>query len=231
MIPSEERLRIAIPIVAGALGIVALFGAVASMYFGWHLGVNGDSDQVAATNDVIAALSLVLALIAAVIAVLAYLASSGRPKLSAKFMFWNAHDKQPVVWASPPDADNYRRKSPGHKSGLGEVWLVNSSQYAARHPGVKVRLEGVWGLGIPEDPPGWTILDFQHQKGAVELMWDGGADTIIHGEWEHKIGTLNLCNVEFEGRPALIVTVVADGVPPREERFEIKLVTFPSDTH
>ncbi|WP_269857944.1 hypothetical protein [Streptomyces sp. RPT161] len=218
----DLRVWIAIlTVVAVAVGPGALCGVA---FGGWKFGLHTD-DQVAIINTVIAAASWLLVAVAGVVALLAYLAASGRPDLSIEITFNFSFPNQPVFLArEDPDSEGWLQIR-SYKQTRATVTLHNASVYAAKNPGVRIEFEGLYGMAEP--PSGWNAVLFVTTVGIQALQWDGGTDSIVHGQWSRALPALDLDGMRLAqaGKDgALVVTLAADGMPPVRSRMPVRVL-------
>lgn len=92
-----------------------------------------------------------------------------------------------------------------------------------KNPGVRIQLEGLGSLGPQE---GWQTVTFATSVGITAIQWDGGTDSIVHGQWSRALPALDFSDVceLFPGGTALIVTIVADGVAPLVRRLPVRVL-------
>jgi hypothetical protein len=204
--------------------VLAVFGSFA---WNWTYGLPIDNNtKITAVNSVVAIASLVVVTLAGVVAVLAYAIASGKPELRATVQFEFSEPNAPrFVLEDEPGGISHLWPLRSFKQLLGQVTLENSSRYAARNPGVRIKFDGIGSL---RDLPGWDTVTFTHMVGVTEIQWDGGADRMIHGEWSRKLPTVNLFGtswIKHVENPTMTVTLVADGLSPKSTVYPIRLIT------
>jgi hypothetical protein len=201
-------------IVLGA-GPVCLIG---TGIWGWKLGLHTE-DRVAIVNTVIAAASWLLVAVAGIVALLAYRDASGRPDLQIEITFNFSFPNEPVFLAADAVTPDQHRQVESYKQVWATVTLNNTSLYAAKNPGVRVELEGLNGIG-PQS--GWDA-ELVHMLGIRSIQWEGGTESIVHGEWSRTLPALDFTGLtELDaGNAALVVTLVADGSAPVRTRMPV----------
>jgi hypothetical protein len=203
----------------------SLFTVVGSYVWNWRYGLPVRNDTKMATINTVAVLAtLIVAVLAGIVAIAAYAIASGQPDLDAVIRFEFSEPNSPRFYlARDPGEDPSHWPLESFKQLTGRVTLTNRSRYAARNPGIRIRFDGISGLG---DIPGWDTAVFTHMVGVTEIQWDGGADRMIHGEWSRNLPGINLFGASWLrhlGTPTMTVTVVADGVSPRSRVYPIVL--------
>ncbi|MEU8952077.1 hypothetical protein [Streptomyces sp. NPDC048489] len=210
-------------LVTVAVGTVIVLGATLG---GWKLGLHTD-DRAIIVNTALVIDTCMLTAVAAVLALLAYRAATGIPSLDIAITFNFSFPNEPVFEAASGDddeviGDEWRRIA-SYKQSWATVTLTNSSAYAAKNPGVRIQLEGLGGLG---EHQGWEQVSFVTSVGTTQIQWDGGTDSIVHGQWSRTLPTLNLADVRelVPGGTALVVTIVADGITPIVKRLPVRIL-------
>lgn len=208
-------------VIGTAVVIVVSLGLVVAAYAGWTVGL-GTHDRAVTVVAALTAGALFAGLIAAILALAAYWSASGTPDLSVEITFPFSKPNAPVFRADPPRADDGLIPIPAFKQVYGRVVVRNASDYAARNPGVRIRLHG---LVHRHADPGWTTVLLVNGGGVIESQWDGGADEIIHGGWERVLPPYVMSGSFFiPGQEASMeVTVVADGVAPRTTFIPVRM--------
>jgi hypothetical protein len=181
-------------------------------YLGCTFGL-GTHDKSTLVTVALTADALFFGFVAAVLALAAYWAASGQPRLHVDLQMKYSEDNQPVLLLdeSKDYAWTYIDAEPEFRARLV---VRNTSDYAARNPTVVVKLRGV---ALLVNAPGWEIVRRANAGGVAELLWDGGADRMIHGR-----GVRTLPSLTFNGalilpearRVELEATLFADGIKP-----------------
>jgi hypothetical protein len=98
--------------------------------------------------------------------------------------------------------------------------VVNTTKYAARNPGLRIRFDGLLFNGLPA---GWTSVErWGEWNGLKAIQWDGGTENIVHGKWSRTLPILGFNEIiPITDEPTLVVTVVADGCAPKEFKFPL----------
>ncbi|MFE9601989.1 hypothetical protein [Streptomyces hokutonensis] len=187
----------------------------------WKLGLHTE-DRVAVVNTVIAAASWLLVAVAGVVALLAYRDASGRPDLHIEITFNFSFPNEPVFLAGDAVTPDQHRQIEAFKQVSATVTLSNASLYAAKNPGVRIELEGLNDIG---QQSGWQD-EWVHMLGIHSLQWEGGTESIVHGEWSRTLPALDFTGLtELDpGNAALVVTLVADGVAPARTRMPVRFL-------
>jgi hypothetical protein len=208
-----------VTLAAAVTGAVLVVGSTVG---GWTLGL-GTHDRVAIANTALVIYTCLLTAVAAFVALLAYLAATGRPALDIEITFNFSFPNEPVFLSAPSEEGDWGRKILGFKQAIARVTLQNKSVYAAKNVGVRVELKGLGGLG---DQEGWQPVDFVTTVGVTAIQWDGGTDSIVHGQWSRALPALDFSDVLELGRDdtALVVTLVADGVAPLSRRLPVRIL-------
>lgn len=204
-----------------ALVIAVSVGLVVAAYAGWTVGL-GTHDRGVTVVAALTAGALFAGLIAAILALAAYWSASGTPDLSVEITFPFSEPNAPVFRVDPPrDGDGWI-PIPAFKQVYGRVVVRNASSYAARNPGVRIRLHGLAHLS---ESPGWTRTMYANMVGVIECQWDGGADGMIHGGWERVLPEYVMSGSYFiPGQQATMeITVVADGMSPRTTIVPVRI--------
>ncbi|MGW0412991.1 hypothetical protein ACWDZX_17070 [Streptomyces collinus] len=209
---------------AVAIGTVIVLGAA----FGkWKLGLHTD-DRAVIVNTALVIDTCILTAVAAFLALLAYRSATGLPSLDVAITFNFSFPNEPVFVVASDDDDGAsngeQRRIADFKQSLATVTLTNSSTYAAKNPGVRIELEGLGGLG---EQPGWEPVAFVTTVGMTQLQWDGGTDSIVHGQWSRTLPPLSFGGVEelLPGATTLVVTIVADGITPIVKRLPVRILS------
>jgi hypothetical protein len=234
-----------------ALLLASLFLILSTWFRNWHLDLPASADKVTRINTVLAVSAYTLALIGTVAAVVAYLQASGRPSLKAEIKFqelaiegltfkaraippysmpsWLAEGSVPFSRAEPFEPLIIVRSTDSPVRGinelLGEVMLLNTSNYAARNPGLRIDFDGLLFQNLIGD---WLpALYWQTGKnGYKAIQWDGGTEYIVHGKWTRTLPQLDFNEVviyRMDPPPKLVVTVVADGCKPVYREIPLKI--------
>ncbi|WP_405879453.1 hypothetical protein OG762_12865 [Streptomyces sp. NBC_01136] len=207
-----------------AVGTVIVLGATLG---GWKLGLHTD-DRAIIVNTALVIDTCILTAVAAFLALLAYRAATGLPSLDVAVTFNFSFPNEPVFVAASGDDDEAssgeQRRISNFKQSLATVTLTNSSTYAAKNPGVRIELEGLGGRG---EQPGWEQIAFVTTVGMTQIQWDGGTDSIVHGQWSRTLPRLDLGDVQelLPGATALVVTIVADGITPIVKRLPVRILS------
>jgi len=207
--------------VAGCLVPVLL--AVAGVGFGVP-GKRADAVLLVTTVAAFALVALTL-----VVALLAYRSATGRPDLDVDVGFHFSFPNEPVFSCERTAVmGSDRLQVIPYKQTWGQVTLTNRSRYAAKNPGVQIRLRGLFVDGFAVDwADGWSPVSSANQVGVYEVQWDGGADQIVHGRWSRPLPGLNVTGLTSFGgdQPTVIeVTLVADGVVPRRVTLPVAML-------
>jgi hypothetical protein len=204
--------------------VVLLAGLVVLIlaYGGWTFGL-GTHDKATTVTVALTVGAFLFGAVAILLAFFAYWSASGTPDLSVEIRFDFSEPNKPLFKVDPPDENGWV-PIPAFKQVQGHVTVRNASVYAARNPGVRIRLHG---LSRRNEDPGWTSTMFVNMLGAIEAQWDGGADEIIHGKWERVLPIFKLqgSHVLPGQTPSLEITVVADGVEPRTMMVPVQTAT------
>ncbi|MER6355678.1 hypothetical protein ABT186_28660 [Streptomyces sp. NPDC001634] len=203
-----------------AVGTAVVLGVI---FAGWTLGL-GTDDRAVLLNTALVIYTCLLTAVAAVVALLAYRASTGRPDLGIEITFNFSFPNEPVFVAEhDEDSSSERRKLQSFKQTWATVTLKNASVYAAKNPGVRIELEGLGGLG---EQPDWETVTFTGQVGITALQWDGGTESIVHGQWSRALPSLDFDGVRelVPNGTALVVTLVADGIVPVSRRLPVRIL-------
>ena len=198
------------------VGVVLLVLAYCGITFG--LG----TDKTTVVTTVLTFDALLFGGVAAVVALAAYWEASGRPELSAELLVRFSEKNEPTLLINPPTEQGsvYVSKAP-HLAA--ELVIRNASTYAARNPSVAVKLRG---MALRTTSPNWEAVTFASTVGVTELLWDGGADRMIHGLGLRKLPGFTLSEaLIIVGVPRDVeVTLFADGTEPRTTVFSVQLV-------
>ncbi len=208
-------------VVVGCLVPVLL--ALAGVGFGVP-GTRADAVVLVTTVAAFALVALTL-----VVALLAYLSATGRPDLDVDVSFHFSFPNEPVFSCERTSVmGSDRLQVTPYKQTLGQVTLSNRSRYAAKNPGVRLRLTGLFVDGFARDwADGWAPAPSVNQVGVYEVQWDGGADQIVHGRWSRRLPGLDVTGLTSVGgdQPTVLeVTLVADGVDPRTLRLPVAML-------
>jgi hypothetical protein len=189
-------------LVTACLFIATAVAIVGSVFWNWRLGLP-TRDKITIVNIVVATGAYVLVALTLIVALAAYVSANGRPDLSLVITFRLSHPNRPTfLVASNSDQPPPLRPIEESRQTEGEVVISNSSRYAARNPGVRIKLDGLGGMA-PQ--PGWTTIAQEKMTGVSELQWDGGADYIIHGRWSRALPMLNVKGMyAYEDAPPLL---------------------------
>ncbi|MBW8796375.1 MAG: hypothetical protein JF597_23090 [Streptomyces sp.] len=207
------------------LAVIAAGAAlvVGAAFAGWTLGL-GTRDRAVTVNTALVIYTCLVTAVAAIVALWAYRAATGRPALDIEITFNFSFPNEPV-FAAVHDEDDITgwRKLESFKQTWATVTLNNASAYAAKNPGVRIGLEGLGSLGPQE---GWQTVTFVSSVGITAIQWDGGTDSIVHGQWSRALPTLDFSDVRelVPGETALVVTIVADGVEPLVKRLPVRVL-------
>ncbi len=208
-------------VVAGCLVPVLL--ALAGVGFGVP-GTRADAVLLVTTVAAFALVALTL-----VVALLAYLSATGRPDLDVDVSFHFSFPNEPVFSCERTSVmGSDRLQVTPYKQTWGQVTLSNRSRYAAKNPGVRIRLRGLFVDGFTGDwADGWSPVSSANQVGVYEVQWDGGADQIVHARWSRRLPGLDVTGLTSFGadQPTVIeVTLVADDVDPRRLRLPVAML-------
>ena len=213
-------------VVTGALVGVAVLAVVGSAFEGWQYGLP-THDRTVLVNTVAAVAAFILVAWGVVVALAAYVSATGTPDLSVELTFRYPFPNEPVFSLARDDeikqklTDEHQYIGP-YRQAEGQMMMKNSSKYAARNPGVRIRLDGLGGV-----PPqaGWTVVAKENMVGTIILQWDGGADYIIHGEWSRMLPALDVRGMyAFTKAPAFIIEFAADGFGPKTLKLPVKIL-------
>jgi hypothetical protein len=194
--------------------------------WGWQFGL-GHADLASRISTVVAVCAFILVAATLAVALIAYLAATGRPELQPQLQFRFSDVNMPVLEAAPPRTGEdflHRRYLANWRQTECTVRLVNSSRYSARNASVRVWLDC---LGLRRPQPDWTVLTMVNAIGPIELQWDGGADSLIHGNWSRVLPMLNFQDAyatRTDPLPEIVVTVAADGVKPTTTRIPVRIL-------
>ncbi|WP_145969002.1 hypothetical protein [Streptomyces hyaluromycini] len=207
------------------LAVIAAGAAlvVGAAFDGWTLGL-GTRDRAVTVNTALVIYTCLLTAVAAIVALWAYRSATGRPALDIEITFNFSFPNEPVFVAErDEDEVTAWRKLQSFKQTWATVTLNNASEYAGKNPGVRIQLEGLGSLGPQE---GWQTVTFVSSVGITAIQWDGGTDSIVHGQWSRALPTLDFSNVLelVPGGTALVVTIVADGVAPLVRKFPVRVL-------
>ncbi|SRR5216683_1471352 len=159
------------------------------------------TDQWAALGAVYGAGALVLAVLATVIATIAYINSTEKPRLFVH----SSMALQFQDWSLSLEIQNRGRVT-------ARFVAVKLKFIGARMtlPYANFPIDRSWRTG----PAGWD--------GAMAAYWEGGADVVIHPNWNHIIPALR-CNIEMSGsgEPSVDIEVVADEAPSFVTRLAV----------
>lgn len=199
------------------IGVVLLVLAYVGVTFG--LG----RDKATVVTAVLTFDALLFGAVAAVVALAAYWEASGKPSLSADFLMKYCDDNKPVL-AVKPRGDLAWDYIDDRPQFYAELVVHNTTEYAARNPSVRVRLRGISLLATAS---GWEVAKRANAGGMTELVWDGGADHMIHGLGIRKLPGLTFNGaLILPGAPAaeIEVTLLADGIKPTSVLIPLRLV-------
>jgi hypothetical protein len=202
-----------------ALMIVTTLAVLGTAFLGWNFGL-GRADLLTRINTVAAVSAFVLVAATLFVALIAYLAATGQPDLAVRFGAGSLRSK-PVLVMDPHGIVMGESWRPARV----QVWLLNHSRYSARNPGVKLWLVG---LSKWQPPEGWVVID-EGDTGPMVIQWDGGADQLIHGNWERMLPVLDFAGAtinfpEHKSRLDLVAYVAADGVKPTNHPSPIRVL-------
>lgn len=198
----DARTRRKLTFYGYALALVVLAGIVLGVVVSWSQSKS--DDRLAVIANWLAAGTLALAFLAGVVALQAYANASGQPDLKVR------------VYFIPVPLDDSKSE------WLTELTLTvwNDSLYAAKSPGVLLRLEGMATDSQALDP-GWSLLALK-TIGITQFQWD--SQVPIHGRTTRDIH-LDLVRLHkwhrFTDEPIAIVKLMADGYESRDVRFPV----------
>lgn len=202
--------------------ILVSVALIVEAYRGWTLGLR-THDRGVIVTVALTADALFAGLVAVVLALAAYWSASGVPKLEIEIEFPFLDQDHPGLISGRALGSDTREVQ---QSGQTHVQIVikNTSVYAARNAGVRIRFEGLGRIGMN---PAFADIEAVPRKGAIAFQWDGGADEIIHGKWERRLPTFSLeRSLLFDGEePSMEVTVVADGIQPVIRSHRLAVLT------
>lgn len=204
--------------VAIVIGAALIILAYCGMTFGM-----GTDDKAVVLANVLAFDVVMITIVAAIVALAAYWEASGKPDLSVDLLMKFCEDNQPVLCVKPRRDLNwdYIDDRPGFEA---ELVVRNVSRYAARNPSVEVMLRGV---SLLNDIPGWDVVGRANAGGATQLLWDGGADRLVHGRGLRKLPRLVFNGgLLLPGAPntEIEVTLFADGAEPVRVMIPLRLL-------
>ena len=205
-----------------ALGFVGVFGAWFFHRRVW-LPVAKTDDQLVIVGTGAAVASFFLVVMAGLVALLAYWVATGPPILGLRVVFGGSEVNRPILLAADEVGPAGELTVANTPEATAHVTITNKSIYSARNPGLRIELSGLTGLpGIAN----WAQVSSPKDGTLIAVQWDGGANFIIHGNWERELPYYNLVGVRtIPGKKhELKITVVADGVPPREWRIPVKVL-------
>jgi hypothetical protein len=151
------------------------------------------TDQWAALSSIYGAGALLLAVMATVIATIAYINSTEKPRLFLR----SSMALQFQDWSLSLEIQN---RGIVTARFLAVRLKFIGARIALPYPGFPMHAS--WRTG----PAGWD--------GASTAYWEGGADVVIHPNWDHLIPALR-CNIQALGsdEPYVDIEIVADEVP------------------
>jgi hypothetical protein len=228
-------------------GSVVALGSVVTIVGVWignfKFDLPSGADKVTRINTAVAVSAYIAAIIAALFALVAYWQTSGLPSLKPVIYFLPFDSASPVFGATPKQSPPW--VDPGSEpfpigpfpapieqfvpmldrmssDTILTVELWNTTKYAARNPGLRIRFDGLLFNGVPA---GWTAVDRWGEKNGLKaIQWDGGTENIVHGKWSRAFPIVGFNEiVVLQPRPALVVTVVADGCRPEEFEFPLNV--------
>jgi hypothetical protein len=89
---------------------------------------------------------------------------------------------------------------------------VNTSQFSAKNPALRLHLHGVTGLRL-NHAEGWAPLEWDASGRVTAAQWDGGSNYVVHGKWS-RILHINLIDTVADTRTTtyeIELEVAADG--------------------
>jgi len=201
------------------LAVVAVLGAVVILVVGTlRVPLVAPKDQATWVGNEIAIGILALAAIAAVVAIAAYAVSLRRPLLEPDIKFRYSDWNKPALAAEEQEREGRRplilQIVRGHQSvytrqGEADVRIHNRVRWSARNPALRVELID---MGLLRENPGWRTDKQNSARGIYSVIWEGGSDRPIHGEWTVNLPPLNFAEVALTGpNPAITLDVVAEG--------------------
>jgi hypothetical protein len=198
-----------------AVAAILAMAAVSLLGYGlWARWSGTLADQVAALNLTLALGTLVALLVAGLIALVAHRRAAERPDLSFEIEFPFSEPNRPQLMV-----DTSHRRPDGFpylahfEQVRAKARIANRTPFAARHPACRIELIGLHGRDFG---PGWTAVIANPEAEPTVIQWDGGADCVIHGEWERVLDLDFRSVVHLANGPAKMVAhVVADGAPAK----------------
>lgn len=159
---------------------------------------------------------------AALLALAAYLAATGKPDLSVDVGFPFSEPNAPVFVVDDRPGGTGQLIIRPFKQTVGRVVLRNTSRYAARSAGVRVRFHG---LAMTSTPNGWVGNMFISTVGGIEFQWDAAPGQLVHGRSERVLPAFVLedATIRPDSSPSLEITLFADSAEP-------KVITLPVGT-
>jgi hypothetical protein len=207
-------------VITFALVIATIITVLGSALWNWKFGLH-TRDKTVIVNTVVAFGAYILVALALLVALAAYIAATGRPKLSPVIQFTFSEPNEPVFWIAS-DSPAWGRTVKTYKQTEGNVSLKNDSPYAARNPGMRITLDGLGGIAPQQD---WTIIQQANMVGITAIQWDGGADYIIHGRWSRTLPRLDVKGMfAYKEDPAFVVEIAADGFDPETTRIPVRIL-------
>ena len=147
-------------------------------------------------------------------AVQAYAAATGLPDLKLQVQLGHFADaNRPQFQSTPANLGDGWRQTKMPDETKGTFLIKNVSYYSARNPSVVVRLKAMAFDAASAVNTGWTIIGRAKNVGVVDLQWDGGPASSIHG---HSVRSLSidfgtLYYVPAWGEPFLTIELLAEG--------------------
>ncbi len=208
--PDRAQLRVMLAVAAIlAMAALSLLG-----YGLWARWSGTLADQVAALNLTLAVGTLAALLIAGLIALVAHRRAAEKPDLSFEIDFPFSEPNRPQLMV-----DTSHRRPDGFpylahfEQVRAKARIANRTPFAAHHPACRIELIGLHGRDFG---PGWTTVIANPDAEPTVIQWDGGADCVIHGEWERVLDLDFRSVVHLANGPAKMVAhVVADGAPAK----------------
>src|SRR6266567_4753473 len=226
--------RFSLVFVAVIFVAATIFAILVTWIWDWKFFLPATVDKATRINTIVAVSAYTAAVLGAIIALIAYWQTSGRPSLKPEITFPGLKANELVFktykpskipnWIDASERTDVRMLKTRDMNLFGTVRIRNSTQYAARNPGLRISFEGLYFNAISV---GWTVaVSWGDMRGAKAVQWDGGTESIIHGKWSRTLPDLDFNAViicRLSPPPELTMTVVSDGCRPKVRRIPIKL--------
>jgi len=217
-------------VVVAVVAVVALTAALIVAAVALPLA---DRDLPVWIGNVLVGGTFFLAAVAAIVAIAAYAVSLRRPVLSPQIKFRYSDWNKPAL-AADSKAANGRRPllvniQRGHQSvytrqGEAQLQIHNRSRWSARNPALRVELSDM-GFLRQDMGAGWRVEKQNGAQGVYSIIWEGGIDRPIHGEWTANLPDLNFVEAKVLGpNPSITLDVVAEGFHD-VKRLTVQLLT------